>query len=328
MRRVLQVLVFATFFSPLPFTLLTVACMCPTVGSKRIIDEDALEGTVFEMVKRMKHSETSRKGSITEAQLVQNMIEEGTLVTDTAFDAELRAIQAQGDFWVDAVDDPCTLFPPAKSGEKSTVQPFFIEVMDKFAVICAREEKAVYRKGADDKYNVKHTIGDVLCIPDATVHETPTVGSRKPDVNVYYEDKLIKGVLRIIFSWELKSRAVENNHKFSNEEIGQVIDTGMELLRQQPFRQFTLAVLTDGVRFVFFKISRVRHQVEEFKVIQSNTFLNMQGWAVSTMIMLCRNSCTLIELHAVCRSHSPCFFNLPRISVSSASLCRSTTSTG
>jgi hypothetical protein len=230
----------------------------------------------------LRHDDNSHKGEITEARLVYNLRKENKLVEDPRFDAELESIMQDGDFWVESCDNPTTSFPPAKAGEKSTVQPFFEDVMNKF-VNCAKTGAAnsVYKPNAVGKYIVPSQLPAVSCIPDATVHETPTVGSRKPDMNLYHDTTETKGILRIISSWELKPRAVESNHAFSADEIGQLIDTNMELLRQQPFRTFTIAVLSDGVRFVFFKITRLNQHFEDFHIVQSSTYLNMRGWAVS-----------------------------------------------
>jgi hypothetical protein len=94
-----------------------------------------------------------------------------------------------------------------------------------------------------------------------------------------------KGILRIVSSWELKSRGAQNLHSFSLDEIGQVVATSMELMRNQPFRKFSVAVLSDGVRFMFFKIERLNPpQLDnDYIVSQSSTYLNMRGWAVSTV---------------------------------------------
>ena len=249
--------------------------------TKRSLDEYIVR-EVFEVVKRLRLDDNSRKGEITETRLVYNLRNENKLVEDPRFDAELESIIKDGDFWVESCDNPTTSFPPANVGEKSTVQPFFVDVMNKF-VNCAKTGAAetVYKPDAAGKYIVPVQLPAVSCLPNATVHEMPTVGSRKPDINVYHDTAETKGILRIISSWELTPRAVESNHAFSADEIGQLIATNMELLRQQPFRTFTIAVLSDGVRFVFFKITRLSHHFEDFHILQSSTYLNMRGWAVS-----------------------------------------------
>jgi hypothetical protein len=122
-------------------------------------------------------------------------------------------------------------------------------------------------------------LGVVTCMPDASMYNMPTVGSRKPDVNIYHGTLDIKSTLRIVSCWELKSQVRRDS--FSPDEIGHVIDTNMELMRQQPFRKFTLAVLSDGVRFVFFKIIRLNPHQDDYIVLQSSVHLKMVGWAVS-----------------------------------------------
>lgn len=236
-----------------------------------------LDAKIFEAVKRFSPRADSRKGTMTETLLVQDMILQKKLVVDLAFDNELQKIKGSGDFWVEAVDDPVAKFCGLFS-ESIHVQPFFINIMAKFSALCTGD-KMVYRAGPDGKYNVATKLGVVTCMPDASMHNKPTVGSRKPDVNIYYQTVDKKSILRIVSCWELKSQSGMNS--FSPDEIGHVIDTNMELMRQQLFRKFTLAVLSDGVRFMFFKIIRLNSQQDDYKVLQSSIYLNMQGWAVS-----------------------------------------------
>jgi hypothetical protein len=39
----------------------------------------------------------------------------------------------------------------------------------------------------------------VSCLPDASVHNTPTVGSRKPDINVYFSTLAVKHLSYCLF---------------------------------------------------------------------------------------------------------------------------------
>lgn len=180
------------------------------------------------------------------------------------------------------MDDPSAVFPRPDVSEITDVQPFFIDIMTKFSALCTGD-KLVYKAGPDGKYNVATKLGVVTCMPDASVHNTPTFKSRKPDVNIYHQSVDNKGILRVVSSWELKSRGVQNLHSFSLDEIGQVVATSKKLMRNQPFRKFTVAVLSDGVRFMFFKIERLNPpQLDnDYRVSQSSTYLNMRGWAVS-----------------------------------------------
>lgn len=243
-----------------------------------------VESAVFQTVKRFKQDESLKKGSRTQTLLVNDMIENRKLTLEPSFDLQLEDITIKwGKFWVESVDYP--VFPAVKDGKKNVVQHFFANIMNKFVDLC-NGNKIIYKLGLDGKYNKPTKLGDdviVQCIPDASVHAVPTVGNRGPDVNIYYNTVQIKGILRIISCWELKPRGTKENHTFSAEEIGQLIDTNMELLRQQPFRSFTLSVLSDGVRFAFFKIIRISSYPEDFKVLQSTTYLKMSGWKVSIM---------------------------------------------
>lgn len=80
------------------------------IGDKRKRDEASVEATVFEVVKRLKHEESSRMGSITEARMMKDMIKEEKLIEDPDFDEALQKIQTAGDFWVE--DDPPSKFLP------------------------------------------------------------------------------------------------------------------------------------------------------------------------------------------------------------------------
>lgn len=233
----------------------------------------------------------SKVGTMTEAELTQKMRNEGCLKGDLKFDEDLRTLSASGNFWIESVEAPEPVFPEINSNERDVVQPFFVRVMNKFVEIATNAIKS-HRKvfqmataGVNRGKMMKPVdlIPIVSCLPDATVHNTPTVGSRKPDINVYYGTLNVKSTYRIVSSWVLKSRCASiERFEFSNEEIGQVIDTNMELLRQQPYRDFTLSVLSDGYRFDVFKIYRRGH--EQFEVYQSSSFLGMVGWSVSVIM--------------------------------------------
>ena len=242
--------------------------------------ETVLDAKVLKVVMRFKnYNDSSRSGTSTEEWFVKDMIKENMLIEDPVFDDELQKIMDSGDFWVEAMDDPSTIFPRADVFDITEIQSFFIDIMAKFSALCTGD-KLVYRAGPDGKYNVSTKLGVVTCMPDASVYNTPTIGSRRPDVNIYYQSLDTKGILRIVSSWELNPRGSKYDYSFSLDEIGKVIETSKKLMRKQPFRMFTLAVLSDGVRFVFFKIMRLGPQLDDYKVLQSSTYLNMQGWAV------------------------------------------------
>jgi hypothetical protein len=211
--------------------------------------------------------------------LVVNMTEENKIVQDHNFDAELRQIERTGEFWVECVDDPVATLPPTCAGKKTTVVPFFAAVFARFAAMCAGS-RTVYRADAAGKYNQPFQLGSVVYEPDATVNTAPTVGRRNPDLNVYYRDAGNRGPLSIVSSWELAARGRVDDTDFEDDDIGELINSNIELLRQQPYRLFTIAVLSDGVRFVFFKVSRTGPHRDDFVVQRSTLYRNMRGWAV------------------------------------------------
>lgn len=249
---------------------------------------------VLEIINQKLVDRGSKVGTMTEAELTQQMRNNGTLSTDVTLDEELRKLSSSGNFWIESVDDSQPVFPPLNSNERDVVQPFFQEVMKKFVQIATCETKSrrkVFQVATAGKNRGKMMKAvdlipsTVSCLPDASVHNTPTVGSRKPDINVYFSTLAVKSTYRIVSSWELKPRcATMGRSDFSDDEVGQVIDTNMELLRQQPYREFTLSVLSDGYRFVFFKIYHRGH--EQFEVHQSSTFLGMDGWSVAFAFLL------------------------------------------
>lgn len=255
---------------------------------------------------------TSMKGPKTNAQIVTELVAIDRFKADLQFDRKLERFVAAGDFWVDRVEDPATVFPAVGAGENTVVQPFFIEVGNKLAI----PNRTVYRKDEFGQYIVPEVLTDAVlyAIPDATVFNKPTIAHRRPDVNCYYRTVSVTGELSIVFCMEVKGRM--NSQAFPMEDIGQVIDTNKELLRRQPFRKFTIAVLSDGVRFQFFQITRLVW--DEFDVVHSQMYWNMAGWAVSAPPLRC---CCTFLLTYYYRLRLVCFSQiLARLVTSSTSL--------
>ena len=110
-------------------------------------------------------------------------------------------------------------------------------------------------------------------------HLNESIGSRKPDLVGYEKDT--RDVLGIKFIVDIKKRGITATSKqkkqsyedkpFSPQEKGQAVDFALALLRKQPWRQFVISGLTDGVRFVFYK-------VYVNQVLVSSTFKGKLGW--------------------------------------------------
>jgi hypothetical protein len=227
---------------------------------------------------------SSRKGSTTEAEYVHNLEKNGLIRSDVTFDEALKEWSKVGDFWVCSCDSPFAQFPPLKSGKKSVVQPYFAEILNKFNTIHTDQEhrlfRTLYRKDArtgqyTDKFHLP--ANDVYSVPMLQMENTPTIGSRKPDIPCYYLTANQLGVLRMVSFGECTPRSALAGAAFSPAEMGHVICAAEVLLERQPQRAFAIVGLSDGVRFQFF---RVKREGESSEVVVSCMFMNMDGWAV------------------------------------------------
>jgi hypothetical protein len=87
----------------------------------------------------------------------------------------------------------------------------------------------------------------------------------------------------VVSSWVLVDRAVSDTTSFDEADLSKLVTTNLALMLAQPFRMYTLAVLSDGYRFQVFRISRATlldNSFDTFSVANSSLYLGMQGWQV------------------------------------------------
>lgn len=237
---------------------------------------DALQKSLNSLT--LKQSSSRVAGTVTAAQLYTSLKEEGRLKQDGNIDAIFN-FESEA-CWVEAVENPVTLFPALASGEKAKVQPFFTEVLNKFNTAVQNKKMFTLLK-KDGTFTKAVSIKDaVVCRPTGELCDTPTIGTRKPDIVVHHRDGA--GIWNIMLACELKSRDSDEGD-FASAEVGHLIDTNFELLRQQPLRRFTYSFISDGFRFQFFKVSRDRRDADAgdaFNVQSSRIFSGLVGWKV------------------------------------------------
>ena len=167
-------------------------------------------------------------------------------------------------------------FPPASSleaGEGGT-QDFVTRIFELFEdgnlKIHAESKKS---RGEYVKTSVTHTL---LCYPVLGAHSSPSFGTRKPD-NVHRSGQNVIGVHTIVLLGDNK-RSAEG--KFTDEEIGHVLDMSRQLLMEHQKKRILLyCYLTDGYRFQYFKIDRIH---DDFSFQESDVKTGVLGWQVST----------------------------------------------
>jgi hypothetical protein len=107
-----------------------------------------------------------------------------------------------------------------------------------------------------------------------SMYRNASFGQRKPDFAHWAPG--FTGAVSVDFFLEVKGRY--SNEDYSAADIGQVIDTNIDLLEIQPFRHHAVAALTDGFRFQFFKTTR--HGDGTYTHEESLVFTGLTGWKV------------------------------------------------
>jgi hypothetical protein len=167
------------------------------------------------------------------------------------------------------------------------VQHFFATVMDHYRRIC-KSDHMVY---APDPVTGHYTCRVQLsysyhsddCVPVAHEHNAHSADFPTPAVNVYYKTTNSECEACVVSSWILVDRAVSDATPFDEADLSKLVTTNLGLMRAQPFRMYTLAVLSDGYRFQVFRISRATlldNSFDTFSVANSSLYLGMQGWHV------------------------------------------------
>lgn len=151
-------------------------------------------------------------------------------------------------------------FPNQNAKEIKHCQPFVTSVWKLFA----SGQVAI----KDDTKNVQ-----IRSCPFAEAYRTPTVGKKRPDC-VFYDGLNKTGVSAITMVGEVTGGGHDD---FADEDIGQLIDVTVCVMKSQPFRRFMLSFLTDGRRIQFFRCVRNHAQ---YKFEYSSAFEKKPAWQV------------------------------------------------
>jgi hypothetical protein len=183
------------------------------------------------------------------------------MVTELDFDDWLQKRKVK--WWF--TEEEAIVFPPLGSIKQEVTAPFVIEMIsklkDKLQTIIPIEEE-------DSLKSFPVVSGGLL-----------TLGRRQPGVQAYTSTAgAAAGAFAVTMIAEIKGYYSEA--KFNDEDIGQVIEFATELLRTQVFRESTISLLFDGVRFQFIK-TNVRNM--EFTHKLSSLYLGKEGWQVAVI---------------------------------------------
>lgn len=193
----------------------------------------------------------TRRGATAQAELVQDLKRKRLFELTTAWTQTLEAYKNQESTYsyaselLNACGDP----PKLGDGEKTTTQPFVTNLLSEM----------------NDKMK------DVLTsFADLEAPGRVSFGTRKPDIVFLDEGK--RGAGRITLIGEVKGYTTGNGD-FSDEHVGEILDTAFDLMDLQREREFLYAFITDGARFQYFKIDRRKARVSDYAVQYSSVYV-------------------------------------------------------
>lgn len=169
--------------------------------------------------------------------------------------------------------DPTSFtYPAVGSGEEAVCQPFVtdcISAIQNGKVKYLPNSTGVWKKSKDQILYTTELV-------DA--HSNASFGTRKPDIAGYAGRS--RGPLAITMIGDVKGCGATTTVNFPDAQIGHILDMGRVLLaKHQLWRSFIYVFLTDGVRFVFFKIVR---EMSDFRYDMSVVYCAADGWQVRT----------------------------------------------
>lgn len=156
-------------------------------------------------------------------------------------------------------------------GEKATVQPYFSNFI---AENLSGDKVSIYKKSKSGNF-VRSKPTNVRFVSKADdSHSVASYEGRRPDFvgRVFGRG----GSLSITIVGDWKGRY--SNGDFIDQDVGHILDFLRVLMSHvQPFRIFVYGILSDGVRFQFFKCRRDR---EELMYEQSDIYTGIDGYQI------------------------------------------------
>ena len=212
-------------------------------------------------------------GVSTEAEFVQDLRKNST-------GAQLQLLTMQmADFLF--ADPKNFTYPALGSGEEAVCQPF---ISTQLRAMLSRT-KYVLASGVFKFIDRWKKCKDELILYTTELvdaHSRSSFGSRKPDIAGF--DGTLRGPQAITLFGDVKGCAAASDSPFPDAQIGHVLDMGRVLLSQhQLWRTYIYVFLTDGVRFVFFKITRDSAALAAFRYDMSAVYIKERGWQVRAL---------------------------------------------
>jgi len=221
-----------------------------------------VKNEVTEAVKEQLQKRTSFvSNTLSRAEKVKSLKAEGLLKPAKMLDDFLGNIKV--DWWPKAAS---TTFPAV--GGESVSQSFVSNLLELF-----KTGNVVVKQ-----HNKKdHTI-TVESIPNPEAFKSYTSYRRAPDVRFYHGLNKF-GDLATTLVGEVKG--CSDGEYFPNDEVGQLVDSLIRMLKYQPFRMFGFGFLTDGNRFQFFRCTTCNE--DDFEFEYSSMYRGKYAWQVITM---------------------------------------------
>lgn len=229
------------------------------------------------LAKAIKAMASTRPDTRTNAQFYQDLQSEHKVENS----GDEFAFPESTKLWIDAwykSNEPT--FPPDdadESGDDGT-QAFFDSEMNAIKEVIDRNNgklpvRKAHRNDRSKFLQKPHSWKMVTSLPQVHVHNTPPLHRRKFDG--YTTQCGHAGPLSITFPTELKG-ALPRHRGFPDDQAGQILDMATQLMEyEQRNRGFMFAGLTDGYRWMFFKIIRV---ATGYRYQQSTVYQGLVGW--------------------------------------------------
>jgi hypothetical protein len=164
-------------------------------------------------------------------------------------------------------------FPDVGSAEKSVCQAF-VSARIKEINDCGGYVHP--KKIASSTYKKSTKFVEFLSRP-VDGHASVSFSTRRPDIPCYHAGR--SGGCSITVLGDVKGCGPRHKD-FPEEEIGEILDMGKDLLNKEQFTRTTLiCFLTDGYRFQFFRCTR-RERGSNFFFEQSDVYGEENGWKV------------------------------------------------
>lgn len=229
------------------------------------------------VAKAIKLTASTRPGTRTNAQFYQDLKSENKIESSGDQFPFPSSSSVWNDAWYDVVEPTYPSEDSNESGNNGT-QAFFDGQMAAINLVISQNKgklpvRKVHQRDESKFLNKPASFQPVTSIPQVFAHNTPAFNRRKFDG--YTTQCGRAGPLSIMFPTELKG-ALPHHRAFPDDQAGQILDMVTQLMEyEQRNRTFMFAGLTDGYRWMFFKIIRFG---TAYQYQQSTVYQGLSGW--------------------------------------------------